>query len=157
MQKNVKVTFWILLLCTGCFFVAWNIRSVLSVHPSVLLAISPEELEFQTAFSEGTKFQAEFILENKTRSDLLVKRLKPSCGCTSLSAKDGQPIEVPFVLSPSKSLPILIIVDTKGITGKRNEAILVQYEYRGQSFVAIGTVSFDVIPTPNQESQEGFD
>ena len=149
MQKNVKVAFWTLLLCVGGFLFAGGIRSMLPDHQGILLTLSPEELEFPTAFSEGTEFQAEFIIENKTRSNLLINRLAPSCGCTSLSTKDGLPIEVPFVLSPSSPFPVQIVVDTKGIVGKRNEAILVQYEHRGRSFAAVGTVVFDVAPTPN--------
>ena len=154
MQKNVKVTFWVLLLCMGGFLVAWNMRLMFLGPSAVVLAISPEKIEFQTAFPEGSEFQAEFTLENKTRSDLLVKKLKPSCGCTSLSTKDGLPIEVPFVLSPSTSLPILVVVNTKSIVGKRNEAIFVQYEYRGKSFMVVGTIVFDVVPAPSQEIQE---
>ena len=154
MQKNVKVTFWVLLLCAGGFLVAVNMRLMFPDRPAVPLSLSPETVKFQETFPEGSEFQSEFTLENKTRSDLLVKRLLSSCGCTSLSTKDGLPIEVPLVLSSSKPLLILVEVNTKGIMGKRSEAILVQYEYRGKPFVAIGKIVFEVVQQNDTDTME---
>ena len=51
----------------------------------------------------------------------------------------------------SKPFPILVVVDTKGITGRRNEAVIIQYEHKRQAFIAIGEILFDVMPASNQE------
>jgi len=145
MQKINKSTFWFLLLCVGCFLVAWNLHSMLPDHSGTLLEIAPEEVEFQTAFSEGVEFQAEFALENKTRSDLVVRRILSSCGCTAVLTQEGQPLEVPFVLSSSKPFPILVTVDTKNRVGKNGVSILLQYEHGGKPFVSVGKIVFEVI------------
>ena len=145
MQRNVKVVFWVSLLCAGCFFVTWNVRSIFTDRPSVLLGISPEEIEFQTPFVEGTEFQAEFTLKNKTRSDLLIKKVMSSCGCTGLFTKKGESLEVPMVLTPFQSLPILVTVDTKGRDGKGGVSVMVLYEHRGKSLFSTATILFDVV------------
>ena len=110
--------------------------------------------DFMKYYTDECQYEELLQQGNKTRSDLSVKRLMPSCGCTPLVAKERQPIEVPFVLSSSESLPILVVVNTKGIISGRNETILIQYEYKGRPFIAIGTVVFDVSPALNLENQE---
>jgi len=144
MQKNVKITFWILLLCAGVFLVALNVRLLLPDRPAVLLALSPEKFELQEIVPEGTEFQAEFILENKTRSDLVVRKIISSCGCTGLLTKEGELIETPIVLASSKPFPILVTVDTKNMKGKRGVSVMVTYEHRRELFFSVGNIFFEV-------------
>jgi len=145
MRKINKVTFWLLLLCGGCFLVAWNLHLMLADRPRVLITLTPEEVEMQTAFPEGAAFQAEFTLENKTRADLTIKKILSSCGCTAVSTKEGQPLKVPFVLSPSKPFPILVTVDTQNRVGKYGVSVVFHYEHDGKPLVSAGKILFEVI------------
>ena len=153
-RKNVKVVFLISLLCGGCLLIVWNLFQMLSERPRVLLALLPEEVEIQEAVPEGSVFQTEFTLENKTRTDITVTKLMSSCGCTALFTKEGQPIAVPLVLSPSRPFAIQVVVNTKNKTGKNVASIVVPYEYKGESFVSAGKILFDVLPVPSDEYQE---
>jgi len=126
----------------------------MSECPRILLALLPEEIEIQEALSEGTEFQTEFTFENKTRSDMTIKKLQSSCGCTALFTKDGQPIAVPLVLPPSKSFPVQVVVDTKHKTGKNVASIMVQYEYKGEPFMLVGKILFDVMPALKDDDHE---
>jgi hypothetical protein len=112
----------------------------------VLLEISPEEIEFQTPFVEGLEFQTEFTLENKSHSDLTIKRMVSSCGCTGSFTKEGKPLEVPMVLSPSTSFPISVSVDTKNRNGKGGVSVMVLYEHRGKPLISEGNILFEVVP-----------
>ena len=145
MQENVKVTFWILLLCVGCFLTTWNLRLIWSDSSGVLLALSPENIEFQLPFSEGSEFQAKFTLENKTHSDLIVKKIMSSCGCTGLFTKEGKPIETPMILTPLKLFPVLVTVDANDMEGKRCVSVMVLYEHRGQPLFSVGNIFFEVL------------
>ena len=129
---------------------------MLSERPHILPVLLPEEVVFQEAFSEGSEFQTEFTLENKTRSDITITKILSSCGCMGLSAKDGQSIEVPLVLSPSKSFSFQVVVATQNKTGKNVASIMVQYEYKGKPFMLVGKILFDVIPAPNDDDREGI-
>jgi len=154
MQKNAKTTFWILVLCVGCFFVAWNVRLIFLKPLGVVLALSPERIEVQTSFVEGSKFQAEFVLENKAPSNLLIRRIASSCGCTGLFAKDAETIEFPMVLAPHEPFPISVTVDTHGMEGKRSVSLMVLYEYRGRSLFSDSDIVFDVIRQETVDMQE---
>jgi hypothetical protein len=109
------------------------------------ISLSPEKVELQTAFPEGVEFQAEFTLENKIRSVLVVKKVLSSCGCTAISTKEGQLLEMSFVLFPSQPFPILVTVDTKNREGKNGVSVMFPYEYGGKSFGAVGNILFEVI------------
>jgi hypothetical protein len=146
MQKIVKNIFWTSLLCVGCFFVAWNVHLIFLKPLAVVLAILPEKVEFQTPFVEGSKFHAEFTLENKTYSDLVIKKILSSCGCTGLFTKEGNPIEVPMVLSPSQSFPISVSVDTKNLKGKGGVSMMVLCEHKGKPIFSVGNILFEVAP-----------
>jgi len=155
MQKNVKTTFWILILCAGCFFVAWNVRLVLTDRPTILLTVMPEVVRFQAAFPEGVEFRSQFTLENMTRTNIIITRVLSSCGCTALSTEEGQPLVVPFVLFPSKPFSILVTVDTKNREGKNGVSVAFRYEYDGKPLVAVGNIFFDVVM--HDESMEQDD
>lgn len=106
----------------------------------------------QEAFPEGTEFQTEFTIKNNTRTDIVMTRLMVSCGCTSLSTKEGQQIEVPLLLTPSKPLAIQTVVNTKGKSGKNVASIVVQYEHKGEFFMSVVNILFNVMPDPNDET-----
>jgi len=153
MQKVANVTFWTLLLCLGGFLVAWNLRLMWS-DSFIPLVVSPENVEFQEAFTEGSTFQAEFVLENRNRSSLFIKKIISSCGCTGLFTKEGERIEMPMVLARSELFPILVSIDTKNMDGKRNVSVMVFYEYREKSLFSVGNVIFEVTPKNDEDASE---
>jgi hypothetical protein len=116
-----------------------------------LLALTPEEVAFQESLPEEAEFQTEFTFENKTRSDITITNLLSSCGCTTLLTQDGQPLEIPLVLPSSKSFPVQVVVNTKNKTGKNVASIMVQYEFKGESFMSVGKILFDVTPAPKED------
>ena len=52
MQKISRIIFWLLLLCAGCFLVAWNVRSMLPDHSSGVIEIVPNEIVFHEPVTE---------------------------------------------------------------------------------------------------------
>jgi len=154
MQKLVKIIFWTSFLCVGCFFVIWSVCSIWLDRPSVILEISPERVEFQTKFPAGTVFQAELTLANRTRTDLVIKRIMSSCGSTGLFTKEGKLVEVPMVLTRFESLPVLVSVDTKNMEGKESVSVMVFYEHREKSLFSAGNVFFEVAPKSDAEVSE---
>lgn len=75
------------------------------------------EFNFGT-INEGEKKEFDFVLTNNGKSDLIIRKVKASCGCTAVT-----PTET--VIKPGKSTNIKTIFDSTGKPGKQNRTITV--------------------------------
>jgi hypothetical protein len=75
------------------------------------------EFNFGT-INEGEKKEYDFVLTNNGKSDLIIRKVKASCGCTAVT-----PAET--VIKPGKSTNIKTIFDSTGKPGKQNKTITV--------------------------------
>ncbi len=75
------------------------------------------EFNFGT-INEGEKREFDFVLTNSGKSDLIIRKVKASCGCTAVT-----PAET--VIKPGKSTNIKTIFDSTGKPGKQNRTITV--------------------------------
>jgi hypothetical protein len=87
------------------------------------LANSPR-IEFsQTAFDfgdikEGVNAEYEFTFRNAGKSDLMIRKVKPSCGCTTVEPSQK-------VLKPGESSSIKASFRTNGYSGRQSKSITV--------------------------------
>ncbi len=75
------------------------------------------EFNFGT-INEGEKKEYDFILKNEGKSDLIIRKVKASCGCTAVT-----PTET--VIKSGKSTNIKTIFDSTGKPGKQNRTITI--------------------------------
>ncbi|MCT4613655.1 MAG: DUF1573 domain-containing protein [Marinifilaceae bacterium] len=66
----------------------------------------------------GEKKTVEFIIENRGKDDLFIRRIRPTCGCTSLAPTKK-------VLKSGESIPLKVVFDTRGKRGRVNKTIYV--------------------------------
>ena len=92
--------------------------------------LSPEQLanapvaKFEPAsfdfgdMSQGEKKTHTFTLTNTGKSELLIRRVRTSCGCTAVApSKD--------VIAPGESAPIKVTFDSRGKRGRQSKSITV--------------------------------
>lgn len=92
--------------------------------------LSPKELEnapkadFNTTsynfgtIPEGNLAEFSFILKNVGKSDLIIRKVKASCGCTTVEPSKK-------ILKPGESSPIAASFRTNGFTGQQSKSITV--------------------------------
>lgn len=93
-------------------------------------ALSPEQLakapvasfgettlNFGT-ITEGEKIDHIFTVKNEGKSDLIIRKVKASCGCTAVNPDKN-------LLKPGESSQIKVIFDSHGKTGTQNKTITV--------------------------------
>jgi hypothetical protein len=68
--------------------------------------------------SEGSKVENDFKFTNTGKSDLLIRKLTTTCGCTTTSPKD-------LLIKPGASSSIKATFNTKGYKGSQNKTITV--------------------------------
>jgi len=67
---------------------------------------------------KGEKLEFTFVLKNEGNNDLLIRKLKPSCGCTAIKPEK-------MVLKKGESSNIKIIFNTTGLKGAQHKTITV--------------------------------
>ncbi|MCX7862833.1 MAG: DUF1573 domain-containing protein [Bacteroidales bacterium] len=80
-------------------------------------SFNTNEFNFGT-INEGEKREFDFVLTNNGKSDLIIRKVKASCGCTAVT-----PAET--VIKPGKSTNVKTIFDSTGKPGKQNRTITV--------------------------------
>lgn len=75
------------------------------------------EFNFGT-INEGEKREFDFVLTNNGKSDLIIRKVKASCGCTAVT-----PTET--VIKSGKSTNVKTIFDSTGKPGKQNRTITI--------------------------------
>lgn len=68
--------------------------------------------------NEGDPVEYEFIIKNTGKSDLIIRKVKASCGCTTVEPKQK-------VLRPGDSSTIKAMFRTNGYSGQQNKSITV--------------------------------
>jgi hypothetical protein len=66
----------------------------------------------------GTKNEHTFNLKNTGKSDLIIRDMKSSCGCTAVSPSKN-------IVSAGESVPIKVVFDSTGKSGRQNKTITV--------------------------------
>jgi hypothetical protein len=82
-------------------------------------AISFENTNYSfNSVSEGRLVEKEFKFTNIGKTDLLVRKITSTCGCTTSSAKDN-------IIKPGASSFIKVSFNTKGYKGSQNKTVTV--------------------------------
>lgn len=86
---------------------------------------------------EGNPVEHEFVFTNKGESDLIIRKIKASCGCTTVAPKVT-------VIKPGESSSLSASFRTKGYSGRQSKSITVITNDPKQSSVVLrltGTVN----------------
>lgn len=78
---------------------------------------SDKNYDFGTV-TEGTEARHEYTLKNSGKSNLIIRKVKASCGCTAV-----EPAKT--VLTPGESTTITAVFNTTGKTGRQSKTITV--------------------------------
>jgi hypothetical protein len=82
-----------------------------------IAVIENKTFEFGT-IKQGEKVNHEFVLQNKGKSNLIIRTTKSSCGCTAISSKEN-------LILPGKSTSIKVIFDSKDKTGTQDKTVTI--------------------------------
>ncbi len=67
---------------------------------------------------QGEKLEHTFTVKNDGKSDLMIRKIKASCGCTAVNPADE-------IVKPGQSTTLRVIFDSTGKVGKQNKTITV--------------------------------
>ena len=81
------------------------------------IAFSESTFEFQQ-IKQGEKVEHVFTITNNGKSDLIIRKVKASCGCTAVSPEDR-------VIAAGASTTMKVIFNSAGKVGKQNKTITV--------------------------------
>jgi hypothetical protein len=81
------------------------------------IAFSESTFEFDE-IKQGEKVEHVFTITNNGKSDLIIRKVKASCGCTAVSPKDK-------VIAAGGSTTMKVIFNSAGKVGKQNKTITV--------------------------------
>jgi hypothetical protein len=81
------------------------------------IAFSESTFEF-SEIKQGEKVEHVFTISNNGKSDLIIRKVKASCGCTAVSPKDR-------VIAAGESTTMKVIFNSAGKVGKQNKTITV--------------------------------
>jgi hypothetical protein len=70
------------------------------------------------SLKEGQKIDYAFKLKNEGKSNLIIRNIKPSCGCTAISPEKT-------MIAPGESTEIKMVFDSKGTMGRQYKTITV--------------------------------
>lgn len=79
--------------------------------------IEKKDIEFGS-IKPGEKANCDFILENKGKSNLIIRKTKASCGCTAITMGES-------TIAPGKSMTIRATFDSTGKNGRQNKSVTV--------------------------------
>ncbi|MBN1132788.1 MAG: DUF1573 domain-containing protein [Bacteroidales bacterium] len=92
--------------------------------------LSPEELanapvvsidnpEFKFgSLNQGERVEHDFILKNSGKSDLIIRKVKASCGCTAVNPEKS-------VIGPGESIAIKTVFNSAGKVGTQNKTVTI--------------------------------
>jgi len=103
------------------FYVQAQIEEDFSILSSDQLKNSPiisvDSIEFNFGeVREGSPIKHDFIISNKGFSDLILRKIQPSCGCTTLQVPSN-------IIKPCESMPITVYFMTSGRQGEQHKTI----------------------------------
>lgn len=108
-----------------------------------------KEYDFGT-ITEGEVKDIDFVLTNEGKSDLIIRKVKASCGCTAVAPAEN-------IIKPGKSTTIKASFNSTGRTGKQNKTVTVITNDPDNSTVTL-RITGEVAAkkdnnTPNQENK----
>lgn len=68
--------------------------------------------------SQGDKVEHEYLLSNTGKSDLVIRKVKASCGCTAVQPEKK-------VIGPGESIPIKTVFNSAGKVGNQNKTVTI--------------------------------
>ena len=68
--------------------------------------------------NQGDKVEHVFEIKNEGKNDLIIRRVKSSCGCTAVSPSKN-------IISAGETAPIKVVFDSRGKKGKQTKTITV--------------------------------
>lgn len=74
--------------------------------------------DFGANYPEGTPVEFEFVIKNSGKSDLIIRKVKASCGCTTVNPSKT-------VLKPGENSTIKALFRTNGYSGRQSKSITV--------------------------------
>lgn len=123
-----SVNKWILFSTDGQNYshrmvVSANIQEDFSKLTSEELANAPVAAFSESRYdfgniNEGSVVKHDFILENKGKSDLIIRKVTASCGCTAV-----QPSKT--MVKPGEQVPITVKFNSRGRSGQQNKTVTV--------------------------------
>lgn len=81
------------------------------------LKLNEETFDFKE-ITEGTKVEHEFTFTNIGKSDLLIRKITPSCGCTTVNPEKD-------VIKPGETTSMKVIFNSSGKVGIQNKSITI--------------------------------
>ncbi|MFH0864847.1 MAG: DUF1573 domain-containing protein [Bacteroidota bacterium] len=82
------------------------------------VAVFDKEIFEMGDIQKDDKIPLEFQLENNGKSDLILRKIKPGCGCTVLTSDVNK-------VSPGETVKLQFVFDSAGKTGSQNKKIVV--------------------------------
>jgi hypothetical protein len=67
---------------------------------------------------QGEKKEHIFMLSNEGKSDLIIRNIRSSCGCTAVAPSKN-------VIAPGESAPVKVTFDSRGKRGRQSKSITV--------------------------------
>ncbi len=80
-------------------------------------AFEPKTFDFGE-MKQGDKKEHTFSVTNEGKSDLIIRRVRSSCGCTAVAPSKS-------VISPGETAPIKVTFDSRGKRGRQSKSITV--------------------------------
>ena len=84
---------------------------------SVIHYFRPSEFKFGK-IKQGEKVEHIYVLTNSGKSDLLIRKVKASCGCTAVQPEKN-------VIAPGESVDIRAVFNSAGKTGNQNKTVTI--------------------------------
>ena len=81
------------------------------------LQMNEETFDFKE-ITEGAKIEHEFTLTNTGKSDLMIRKIIPSCGCTTVNPEKN-------VIRPGETTSMKVMFNSAGKVGTQNKSITV--------------------------------
>jgi hypothetical protein len=95
-------------------FGSWSPEQIASA-PSI--AFDNSTFDFKE-IKQGEKVEHIFTITNQGKSDLIIRNVKASCGCTAVSPVDD-------IIKPGASTTMKVIFNSSGKIGKQNKTITI--------------------------------
>ncbi len=82
-----------------------------------ILSVDDPEFKFGT-IKEGEKVEHDYVLTNSGKSDLYIRKVKASCGCTAVQPEKN-------VITPGESVHIKTVFNSAGKVGSQNKTVTI--------------------------------
>ena len=84
---------------------------------AAVVSFEEKSYDFGT-MKQGDKKEHTFLLTNKGKSDLHIRRVRATCGCTAVAPAKK-------VIAPGETVPIKVTFDSKGKRGRQSKSVTV--------------------------------